>query len=161
MNLKLVKEDDNTLRESAVPYDFEVDGDPTLLIKSMVKIMFENGGIGLAGPQVGVQKRVFIMGNEQRLISCFNPEIVHGEGEEKDIEGCLSFPNLWLRVKRYAKINVKFQNMRGEVVEAEFEGLAARVFQHELEHLDGICFDTKVGKLSLEIAKNRRKKKSR
>ena len=160
MEIKLLKEDDPQLREVSESWNFETDGDPTELIKAMTKIMFESGGIGLAAPQCGVKKRIFIMGNTEKLIVCINPEIIESEGESRDQEGCLSFPKLWLTVKRPDVVKVKYQQMNGDVIEQELGGLPSRVFQHESDHLDGICFDTKVAKLSLQMAKDRRKRKS-
>jgi len=161
MEIKLLQENDPLLRQVCEPWDFSVDGDPTELVKAMTKIMFENNGIGLAAPQCGVSKRLFIMGNSDKLFVCINPEILYGEGENRDIEGCLSFPDLWFRVLRNTKIKVRYQNITGEIVEQEFKDLIARVYQHELDHLDGICYDTKVGKTTLEFAQNRRKKRLR
>ena len=160
MDIKLLKENDTGLRQIAQPWDFNVDKDPTELVRHMTKIMFENNGIGLAAPQVGILKRLFIMGNSEKLITCINPEIL--EGDNKNIvgqEGCLSFPNLWLKVKRHDFIRVKYYTLTGEEVVRDFSGLISRVFQHENDHLNGICYDTKVAKLSLEMAINRRKKK--
>lgn len=161
MNLNLVNETDQILRNVAEPWEFTTDGDPTDLIKHLAKTMIENNGIGLACPQVNISKRIFVMGNSSKLYACINPEIISGVGEIKDIEGCLSFPNLWLRVKRHETIQVKYYNALGKEVITEFSGLMARVFQHELDHLDGVCFDTRVGKLSLEMAKSKRKKRKK
>lgn len=160
MNIKLLDEDDKQLREVSEPWDLEKDGDPTELIKAMTKIMFENNGIGLAAPQVGVQKRIFIMGNPDKLIVCINPKILETGDEIQVQEGCLSFPNLWLNVKRPDFIKVRYQQISGTVVEQELGGLPSRVFQHEFDHLNGICFDTKVAKVSLQLAKERRLRKS-
>lgn len=159
MELQLLKENDPALREPSTAWDFNVDGDPTELVKAMTKIMFENNGIGLAAPQVGIQKTFFIMGNNDKLFVCINPEIVSGEGEEKDLEGCLSFPDLWLKVKRYHTINVRYQIITGETVEEQLSGLMGRVFQHEYDHLTGVCFDTKVGPVALDLAKEKRRRK--
>lgn len=159
MDIKLVEEDTLSLRAICTSWDFQTDGDPIDLVKSMAKLMIESNGIGLAAPQVGINKRIFIMGNSDKLIACINPEILSSDGEEKDIEGCLSFPNLWLRVMRFKTINVRYQNTAGEVVELTLSGLPARVFQHELDHLNGVCFDTRVGPTALEIAKNKRRKR--
>lgn len=161
MNLELVKENDKTLRTIAEPWDFTVDGDPNDLVRNMAKTMMENNGIGLAGPQVGVMKRIFVMGNQDKLFACINPEILDASGNVLDQEGCLSFPDLWLNVRRAETIKVRYQNAMGETIETEFTGLMARVYQHERDHLDGVCFDTRVAKLSLELAKNRRRKRSR
>lgn len=158
MQINLLKENDIQLRQVSAPWEFTVDGDPNTLIKNMAKVMFENNGIGLAAPQCGVSKRIFIMGNTDKLYACINPKIIEGTGDVIDLEGCLSFPNLWLKVKRFETIKVAYQNALAETVETTFTGLIARVFQHELEHLDGICFDTKVGPVSLDFAKKKRKK---
>jgi peptide deformylase len=161
MDLKLVDENNIILRQVSSAWDFTVDGDPNDLIRRMAKVMMENNGIGLAAPQVGISKRIFVMGNETKLYACINPEIIEGTGIAMDREGCLSFPDLWLNVKRQESIKVKFYNAVGSEIITEFTGLIARVFQHERDHLDGICYDTQVGKLSLEFAKKRRKKKLR
>lgn len=161
MDLQLVKENDQVLRTVAEPWDFTVDGDANDLVRRMAKLMMESNGIGLAGPQVGLSKRIFVMGNQDKLFACINPEILEADGNEMDIEGCLSFPDLWLRVRRADKIKVRYYNALGGEIVTDFTGLMARVFQHERDHLDGICYDTRVGKLSLEMAKGRRKKRSR
>lgn len=161
MEIKLLEEGNEALRQVAEPYSFETDGDPKELISAMIKIMIENNGIGLAGPQVGVLKRVFVMGHGEKFFACINPEILSAEGEERGLEGCLSFPDLWMHVKRNKSVKVKYQMMSGEWLENTLEGLAARVFQHELDHLNGVCFDTKVGPTTLDLAKEKRRRRSR
>ena len=160
MQLKLLEEGHKQLKEISEPYDFETDGDPTELIKSMTKVMFENNGIGLAAPQVGINKRLFIMGNEGQLYAIINPTIILKEGEVvKDLEGCLSFPKLWLKVNRSDKIQVSYQDISGQKIITDFTGIKARVFQHEYDHLDGVCFDTRVGPVALDLAKEKRRRK--
>jgi peptide deformylase len=161
MDLQLVKEDNSTLRKIAEPWDFTIDGDANDLVRRMAKLMMENNGIGLAGPQIGLSKRIFVMGNQDKLFACINPEILDASGNVMDQEGCLSFPDLWLNVRRAETIKVRYYNANGGEIETEFTGFIARVFQHELDHLNGICYDTRVAKLSLDMAKNRRKKRSR
>lgn len=161
MEIKLLNEDDIFLTQVTTPWDFTVDGDPSELVRDMAKIMMANNGIGLAAPQVGVGKSIFVMGNEEKLIACINPSIEDTSGEVMDMEGCLSFPKLYLNVRRSETIKVKYFTVTGEEVSTEFSGFMARVFQHEYDHLQGICFVSRVGKLSLELAKKRRKKKSR
>ena len=161
MNLKLLNEDDSKLKEVSTEWDFTTDGDPTELVKAMTKVMFENNGIGLAAPQVGIQKRLFIMGNPDLLYTIINPTIITKDGEIiKDTEGCLSFPNLWLKVRRSDKIYVKYYDIKGNLINTEFDGLRSRVFQHEYDHLDGICFITRVGPVALDLAKEKRRRKS-
>lgn len=158
MDLKIISEDSEILRKSAEAWDWEKDGDPGELVKAMSKLMVLHNGIGLAAPQCGVAKRIFVMGNPDHLVACINPKIISGQEHDRDVEGCLSFPDLWLYVERYKTISVEYYNVAGEKVEQEFSGLMARVFQHENEHLWGICFDTKVGKVAMDRAKEKRKK---
>lgn len=158
MELKLTNETNPILQQVAAPWDFAADGSPIDLIKEMTRIMFEKRGLGLAAPQVDVSKRVFIMGNAELLVACINPVIELGYGKIKDVEGCLSFPNLWLHVDRYEKIKVKYYDVEGKLIDTEYDGLMARVWQHELDHLNGTTFNTKVSKLSLDMATKRRKK---
>jgi peptide deformylase len=158
MDLKIIPEDSEVLREVADYWDWETDGDPSELVKAMSKLMVLHGGIGLAAPQCGISKRIFVMGNSDHLVACINPEIISGTERIRDLEGCLSFPDLWMYVERYKVIKVKYYNVAGEKVEQKLTELMARVFQHELQHLDGICFDTVVGKLALDRAKEKRKK---
>lgn len=158
MELKLLSENDPFLRQVADPWDFETDGDPSELILEMGKIMLTNIGIGLAAMQVGIKKRLFIIGNDMKIIAYINPELIAGYGDEVGFEGCLSFPQLYLKVKRFTEVRVRYQNEKGEFNEEVLTGLAARVFQHEYDHLDGICFVTRVGSLSLLRAKQKRQK---
>ena len=158
MELKLTNETNPILQQVAAPWDFTVDGSPIDLIKEMTRIMFGNNGLGLAAPQVDVSKRVFIMGNTELLIACINPVLEIGYGKIKDVEGCLSFPHLWLHVDRYEKVKVAYQDAEGKLIESEYDGIMSRVFQHELDHLNGTTFNTKVSKLSLDMATKRRKK---
>lgn len=158
---KLLSENDPILLEISESWDFETDGDPNDIIRDMIKTMFEHNGIGLSAIQAGIKKRIFIMGNEQNLVACINPKILEKHGEVRDVEGCLSFPDLWMHVDRAEKIKVKYQDIRGMTVERELEGLLSRVFQHEYDHLNGICFVNKVGPVTLERAKEKRKKRLR
>jgi len=158
MEIKLVAEDSEVLREVADYWDWETDGDPSELVKAMSKLMVLHGGIGLAAPQCGIAKRIFVMGNSDHLVACINPEIISGSERVREQEGCLSFPDLWMYVERYQDISIEYYNVAGEKVQQEFNGLMARVYQHELDHLNSICFDDRVGKLVLERAKEKRKK---
>lgn len=158
MELKLLEETDPFLKQVADPWDFEVDGNLNELIIDMGQTMLVNIGIGLAAPQVGINKRLFIMGNDMKIVAYINPEIIEGIGEQVGMEGCLSFPELRLAVKRFEEVKIRYQNEMGEVVYDHLTGLAAIVFQHELDHLNGICFVEKVGTVTLMRAKQKRKK---
>jgi len=156
--LVLLKETDPILRQPNTAWDWDSDGEVAELAKNMLKVMFENNGIGLAAPQVGINKRIFVMGNQAQSYICVNPEIIESHGKVKDLEGCLSFPGLWLHVSRPETIMVKYQDIVGRWQERSFTGLQARVFLHEYDHLNSVCFVDHVGKLSLDMAQKRRKK---
>ena len=112
-----------------------------LLLDDMVETLRDSGGVGLAAPQIGILRRVVVVINdEDQVIELVNPEIIATEGEQVGFEGCLSVPGRWGRVKRPMKARVKAQNRKGEWFEVEDEGLTARCFCHELDHLDGHLF---------------------
>jgi peptide deformylase len=164
--MEILKENSRDLSEVSAEWDFEVDGSPEEIVKEMMKFMINNGGVGLAAPQVGISKRIFIMGNFTKMVACINPKVVSlSEDRIADLEGCLSFPDLFMKVKRPVSCIVQYQDVKGEVIERELVGLESRVFLHEYDHLIGITFDQRVGDLTFKMAKERRakeaKKKSR
>ncbi|MCL4513886.1 MAG: peptide deformylase [Candidatus Eremiobacteraeota bacterium] len=126
--------------------------DPLLeqLVEDMFETMYQAPGVGLAAPQVGISKRVLVAdcgeeyGGPYVLI---NPKIIHSEGTQIGIEGCLSFPNLYGDVERAYKVIVKAQNLKGKWFKIEAEKLLSRCFQHEIDHLDGILFVDKATNL--------------
>ena len=159
MNLELLEENNPQLLEVSEEWNFRIDGSPEELVRAMSKFMSDNGGVGLAAPQVGIKKRIFIMGNFIKLVACINPKIVSLSDErENDLEGCLSFPNLFMKVKRPASAVVQYYTVSGELVERELTGFECRVFLHEYDHLIGVTFDQRVGDLSFKMAKDKRKK---
>lgn len=161
-NLELLPEGHPQLLEVCDEWDFEVDGSPEKLVKEMSIFMTNNGGVGLAAPQVGIKKRIFIMGNFIKLVACINPKIVSLSPErDNDLEGCLSFPDLFMKVRRPASAVVEYQTITGEIVERELTGFECRVFLHEYDHLIGITFDYRVGNLVYKMAKDKRKKEAR
>jgi len=157
--LELLKENDPQLLEVSEPWDFEDDGDPAQLVHDMVELLGRHGGVGLAAPQCGVKKRLFLMGVPENFTVCINPMIVSISDERvMDLEGCLSFPELWMKVKRPAGVVVRYQDVTGKEIEDTLMGLQSRVFLHEYDHLIGITFDQRVGDLTLKMAKDKRKK---
>ena len=119
-----------------------------ILLDDMVETLRDSGGVGLATPQIGILRRVVVVINdEDQVIELVNPEIIATEGEQVGFEGCLSVPGRWGKVKRPMKAKVKAQNRQGEWFEVEDEGLTARCFCHELDHLDGHLFTELTDKL--------------
>lgn len=157
--LQILEEGDAVLATECESWDFDTDGDPTEIVQELFATLVEYGGVGLAAPQCGVLKNIFVMGNFRKMTACINPSVVDVSDKSiVEVEGCLSFPGLWLKVKRPKAITVQYQNIDGEIVQEELDGLAARVFLHEFDHLFGVTFDNRVGDLSLKMAKEKRKK---
>jgi peptide deformylase len=154
--LMLVDENDTILRQPCPLYDFSTNEDLDLMYLEMLRVMNEHSGIGLAAPQVGISSRIFIFGDPAVLV--INPEVIAQHGELSFMrEGCLSFPGLYLNIKRYSKIDVRYQNIKGEIIEDRLDGLMARCFNHETDHVDGIVFTARAAKLSLKLALAKRK----
>lgn len=115
------------------------------LIKDMTETMYQlpNCG-GLAANQVGVLKRVVVIDVGEGLYQLVNPKIIEAEGERIVVEGCMSSPDVWGKVKRPERVVVEYTTPKGEVLQKEADGLLAKCFCHELDHLDGIFFTDKV-----------------
>lgn len=116
--------------------------DPNLkqLVKDMADTLREVNGLGLAANQIGVLQRVFVYDDGTGLGVLVNPKIIRAEGEQIGLEGCLSVPGLQGDVKRAEKIIIQGMDDKGKKVKIEAEGLLARIFQHELDHLNGTLF---------------------
>ena len=156
--MTLVLEKDPILKKNCEDFDFSLD-DAEALAKQLSTDMVNHEGIGLAAPQIGLLKRVFVIGDKSGILPCFNPEIVsYSEDEDWLTEGCLSYPGLFIKIKRSISIDVRFQDMSSAWREMSMEGIVARCYQHELDHLNGVTFHLKAGQLALQMAKKRRKK---
>ncbi|MEH7388306.1 peptide deformylase [Bacillus sp. JJ1521] len=118
------------------------------LIKDMYDTMLEADGVGLAAPQVGIAKQIAIVdiGDESGLIELINPVILERKGEQVGPEGCLSFPDLFGEVTRYDYVKVRAQNRKGKIYVFEARDFLARAVQHEIDHLHGILFTSKVNR---------------
>jgi len=130
------------------------------LAEDMFETMTHAGGVGLAAPQVGISKRLFVMdvpvGDEQRERHVLvNPEIVRIEGEQVGEEGCLSFPGLFQVVKREMRVIARARDTKGEEFELDVADLAARCILHETDHCDGIVFLDRMTPLKREMAKRK------
>lgn len=159
--MKLVLDPDPILKQTALPWDFSVDENPGHVVEEMSKIMKTFHGRGLAGNQVGLLKRVFIIRLEQtgETVGMFNPEIIDQSQDNISIEeGCLSFPNLWLDVKRPKTIDIKYFDKDGKECKMSLSGIDARCFLHELDHLNGITFTDKVSQMKLLLARKKQRK---
>ena len=116
-------------------------------------------GFGLSANQCGVQARMFVVGTDAFNMTCINPKIVGLPAEAiKRQEGCLSYPGLFVNIARSSQIDVEFYNEKGEFIETKLSGITAQCFQHELDHLNGITFTSKVGPVALQLAKKKQQK---
>jgi peptide deformylase len=129
------------------------------LIKRLKMTMKQFGGLGLSANQCGVFERVFVIGTEHFQFACINPQIVEQSAEMvKDNEGCLSYPALYLKIARPSWIMASFYNENGEHIQMKMEGLTARCYQHELDHMNGIKFVQHAGPVSLRLARQKQDK---
>lgn len=129
------------------------------LVKQLKLTMKLYGGIGLSANQCGIRARVFIIGTDQFQIACINPKVIKTSADlQKDNEGCLSFPALYLKIARPIWCDVGFYDESGQYKEMRLEGLTARCFLHELDHMNGVKFTSHVGPVSIQLAKQKQQK---
>lgn len=142
------------LSEPCTSFDFtDPQTDPIQLASDLVATMLKHNGVGLAANQVGYKLRVFAMRTSPQMTVVFNPKIVSVSDETEELEeGCLSFPNLIVPIKRAKTIRVRFAYPNSDVQTHNYSGLTARVFQHELDHLDGILFFNRTDRIHRERA---------
>lgn len=137
--LNILKEGDETLRKKCRPVD-EITPRILTLLDDMHDTLEKAQGVGLAAPQVGILRRIVIVEIDDKKYEMINPEIIETKGKQDEIEGCLSVPDKYGLVRRPAKVKVRATDRNGNVYEVEGEGLMARCFCHELDHLDGILY---------------------
>ncbi len=153
MALRNVRIDgDPVLRKIAKPVT-KFDEKLKMLAEDMIETMVAEDGIGLAAPQIGILKRLIVIDlyDEKGATVYVNPQIIHEEGEQFEIEGCLSVPDASGAVRRPCKVTLRAQDLEGKVFEAEGEGLLARAMCHEVDHLNGILFIDKVEEKPEEV----------
>lgn len=124
--------------------------DPNEFASSLVETCKKVKALGLSANQCGFLHRVFVMGAGNDFIACFNPKIISTEGEAHMPELCPSFPLLQLRITRPKFIEVEYQDWTGQKHTTKFDGISARIFLHELDHLNGLLYTSKVKPLALK-----------
>lgn len=144
----IVQEGDRILTKKCRPVE-KFDAKLAQLLDDMAETLEASGGVGLAAPQVGLLRRVCIVdvGDEEGLIELVNPKIVAYSGKQEGAEGCLSCPNEYGVVERPMFVTVKAQDRHGNEITIKGEGLKARAFCHELDHLDGIIFKSRAARM--------------
>jgi peptide deformylase len=161
--LKLVTAPDKILKTPAEEWQFQSEAEAVRIESEMIAIMLAERGRGLAANQVGLLKRVFVIQLEgQNPMAMFNPRILNtSEIMQIGDEGCLSFPDLWLEVKRPSSIDAEYFDTQGNKCIITLTGIDARCFCHELDHLNGVCFTDELSPLKLAMAIKKQRKRQR
>jgi peptide deformylase len=129
------------------------------LIQRLKMTMKLYGGIGLSANQCGVYERVFIIGTDDFQMTCINPKVIEVSAEIiKDSEGCLSFPGLFLKIERPKSVLAEYINEFGQVEKKWIDGITARCYLHELDHMNGVKYTSKVGKVSMMQGRRKQEK---
>lgn len=155
----LIDDQDPILKQPLGLFDFKNPPmDPVELAHILAETMIRNRGMGLSSNQIGFPHRAFVMQTNPVLV-CFNPKIVdHGDETIAMDEGCLSYPGLIVKITRPRNIRVRYTLPNGETETQTFQGLTARIFQHELDHMDGINFLDRAKPVAKDLALRKYKK---
>ena len=158
--MELVKSNDPILTRRCDDFDFiNPPFDAVEFAQQLVKYMYDRNGVGIAANQVGVPYRIFALRGSPENFVCFNPKIVQlSEAEILLEEGCLTYPGLYVKVKRAQHLRVRFTTPNGDTLTKQFTGITARIFQHEMDHLDGIIFYNKANRFHREQSLRKWKK---
>ena len=159
--MKLVYYPDPILSKEVSDVNLEDPGfDPIELKEQMVKLMLANNGLGLSAPQVGLDYKLFVMGEKpDAAVMVINPEIVDVSDEMVlDVEGCLSFPDMFVKISRPKDIKAIWYNEKLEKQDGLIAGYGARCFLHEFDHLHGVVYKDKVSRLKWERADKKKSK---
>ncbi|MCX7990501.1 MAG: peptide deformylase [Proteobacteria bacterium] len=160
--LEILKVPDKRLREKANEITV-IDDNIKRLAYDMIETMYAGSGVGLAGTQVGVPLRIIVIDVDQidgepNPMVFINPEILEGRDKVVKEEGCLSVPGFTAKIERFGYVKVRYKNLDNETQEMSAEGLLARAFQHEIDHLNGILFIDYLSKLKRELFLKKLKK---
>lgn len=159
--MKLVKSTDPILSKELADVDLKNPGfDPKELKEQMVELMVSKRGLGLSACQVGLDYKVFIIGdNKENCMMFINPEVISvSEETELDVEGCLSFPDMFVRMARPNLVEAKWYDEEFKEQSGSFEGYTARCFLHEFDHLYGVVYKDKVSRLKWDRARTKKDK---
>ena len=148
--LEVLKAGHPVLKQVAQPVD-HVNKKMRAFIEDMAETMYKTDGVGLAAPQVGVSKRIIVVDDGNGLQALINPQIIKAEGSQWGPEGCLSVPGYFGDVERYEKVTVTAIDPNNKELRIEAEGFLARIFQHEIDHLEGHLFIEKAVNLKKQV----------
>jgi len=151
---ELIKYPDTRLTTCVPDFDFSnPPTDPVQLSADMLQVMYDKKGVGLSANQLGLPYRVFVMRGDEYSFACFNPKIMNLSDDQTILEeGCLSFPGINVKLKRSNTVRLRFTTPSGGTDTKTFDGLTARVVQHEMDHLDGVLFFNRANRYHREKA---------
>jgi len=160
--IKVYQYPHETLLQTSTPWtaDDRIDGydDLERFESDMIRLMLDERGMGLAANQIGITKRFFAIGHEsfdtfQKHAIIWNPQVINSSEEKViDVEGCLSFRDIFVKVERPKTVEVQYETTQGKTRFAKLDGMESKCFQHELDHLEGITFNKRVSKLRWQMA---------
>ena len=160
--IKVYQYPHETLLQTSTPWtaDDRIDGynDLERFERDMIRLMLDENGMGLAANQIGITKRFFAIGHEsfdtfQKHAIIWNPQVINASEEKViDVEGCLSFRDIFVKVERPKTVEVQYETTQGKTRFAKLDGMESKCFQHELDHLEGITFNKRVSKLRWQMA---------
>jgi peptide deformylase len=160
--IKVYQYPHETLLQTSTPWtaDDRIDGydDIEQFERNMIKLMLDEKGMGLAANQIGITKRFFAIGHEsfdtfQKHAIIWNPQVIKASQEKViDVEGCLSFRDIFVKVERPKTVEIQYETTQGKTRFAKLDGMESKCFQHELDHLEGITFNKRVSKIRWQMA---------
>ena len=160
--IKVYQYPHETLLQTSTPWtaDDRIEGydDLERFETDMIRLMLDEKGMGLAANQIGITKRFFAIGHEsfdtfQKHAIIWNPQVINASEEKViDVEGCLSFKDIFVKVERPKTVEVQYETTQGKTRFAKLDGMESKCFQHELDHLEGITFNKRVSKLRWQMA---------
>jgi len=161
--IKVYQYPHETLLQTSTPWteDDRIEGydDIEQFERDMIKLMLDERGMGLAANQIGITKRFFAIGHEsfdtfKKHAIIWNPQVINSSEEKViDVEGCLSFRDIFVKVERPKTVEVQYETTQGKTRFARLDGMESKCFQHELDHLEGITFNKRVSKLRWQMAR--------
>ena len=161
--IKVYQYPHETLLQTSTPWtaDDRIDGynDIEQFERDMIRLMLDERGMGLAANQIGITKRFFAIGHEsfdtfQKHAIIWNPQVINSSEEKViDVEGCLSFRDIFVKVERPKTVEVQYETTQGKTRFARLDGMESKCFQHELDHLEGVTFNKRVSKLRWQMAR--------
>lgn len=159
MIMNLIPQDHQLLKTNLEPFDFKNPPiDPVELTETMIENLEHYRGLGLSANQIGLPYRVFVINTQPEKLVCFNPEITFASEEMKVItEGCLTFPSLYVKIRRPSLIRAKFFDQTGEIKTMKLDDIIGRCYQHELDHLNGVDYLSRATPYHLSQSKRKAK----